>query len=327
MSKILVASFCFAGAELYCPDEGSWYGVDGKSTSWNGDGWTVNGGGGVHGKTSFNLLGGYVEFDVDNSGSKWGVNNNFYTISPDHAYTNYNDYCDGQGPDASSPLGIYCMEMDIYEANGAQNLATTWHNWFNHNGDCDQGGCGADANVGGRFHVKAEFGSDGWMHTYFNGNEINSFNPYPSDAARDNVKNTMSSVGVTFASTQWTGWVPGPGNVKGDLDNSQFSITNMRVSGSVVFGPEPPKCAPAPAPQPAPSPSPSPTPTEPCGCSWTQQYGCDDDDGSRCYVYCCKDDHCDCSWTQKWGCGNEDGTYCYSQCCSGLGSNGTEVAV
>merc|ERR1711957_912046 len=87
----------------------SWIGIGG-STSWNGAGWTVNGGGGVTGKSSFNLLGGYVEFDVDNSGSKWGVNNNFYTISPDHAYTNRNDYCDGQGPDASSPLGIYCME-------------------------------------------------------------------------------------------------------------------------------------------------------------------------------------------------------------------------
>merc|ERR1719329_170117 len=99
----------------------------------------VNGGGGVTGKTSFNLLGGYVEFDVDNSGSKWGVNNNFYTISPDHAYTNRNDYCDGQGPDASSPLGIYCMEMDIYEANGGQNLATTWHTWFNHDGAVTRG--------------------------------------------------------------------------------------------------------------------------------------------------------------------------------------------
>lgn len=218
----------------------------------------MNGGGGVHGKTSFNLLGGYVEFDVENSGSQWGVNNNFYTISPDHAYTNYNDYCDGQGPDASSPLGIYCMEMDIYEANGAQNLATTWHNWFNHDGGCDQGGCAAEKNLGGSFHVKAEFGTDGWMHTYFNDEEINAFNPYPSDAARDNVKNTMSSVGVAFASTQWTGWVPGPGEVEGDLDNSQFSIKNVRVSGSVVFGPEPPKCTgPAPAPAPTPNPSPS----------------------------------------------------------------------
>jgi len=243
MSKFLLASFCLAEAELYCPDQNSWLGFDGEGTSWDGDGWSIHGGGGVHGKMSFNLLGGYVEFDVDNSGSQWGVNNNFYTISPDHAYTNYNDYCDGQGPDASSPQGIYCMEMDIYEANGGQNLATTWHNWFNHNGGCDQGGCGANLDLGGKFHVKAEFGTDGWMHTYFNGEELNSFNPYPSSAARDNVMQTMESVGVAFASSQWTGWVPGPGNVDGDLGNSQFSITNVRVSGSVVFGPEPPKCS------------------------------------------------------------------------------------
>jgi len=278
MAKVFMAFLCLAGAELYCPDENSWIGIGG-STSWNGAGWTVNGGGGVTGKTSFNLLGGYVEFDVDNSGSKWGVNNNFYTISPDHAYTNRNDYCDGQGPDASSPLGIYCMEMDIYEANGAENLATTWHTWFNHNGGCDQGGCGAGVGVGGQFHVKAEFGTDGWMHTSFNGNEIGGFNPYPSDAARNSVRDTMDRVGVTFSSSQWTGWVPGPGNVDGDLDNSQFSIRNVRVSGSVVFGPEPPKCS-------GPAPTPSPTPSPSCDCSWAAS-GCGLDDGSVCYHECC----------------------------------------
>merc|ERR1711916_232680 len=73
-----------------------------------------------------------------------------------------------------------------------------------------------------------------------NGNEIGGFNPYPSDNSRDSVRDTMNSRGVVFSSSQWTGWVPGPGNVDGDLDNSVFSISNVRVSGSVVMGLGPP---------------------------------------------------------------------------------------
>merc|ERR1711865_1312545 len=114
-------------------------------------------------------------------------------------------YC----PDENSWIGI----GGSTSWNGAENLATTWHTWFNHNGGCDQGGCGAGVGVGGQFHVKAEFGVDGWMHTSFNGNEIGGFNPYPSDAARNSVRDTMNRAGVTFSSSQWTGWVPGPGNV------------------------------------------------------------------------------------------------------------------
>merc|ERR1712028_104706 len=134
--------------------------------------------------------------------------------------------------------------------------ATTWHTWFNHEGGCDQGGCGAGIDMGGQFHVKAEFGTDGWMHTYFNGNEIGGFNPYPSSSAADFVRDTMNSRGVVFSSSQWTGWVPGPGNVDGDVGNSRFSISNVRVSGSVVMGPEPPKCGGGPSPPPSP-PTPS----------------------------------------------------------------------
>merc|ERR1712125_299694 len=102
--------------------------------------------------------------------------------------------------------------------------------------------------------------------TYFNGNEIGGFNPYPSSNAASSVRDTMNSRGVVFSSSQWTGWVPGAGNVNGDVDNSVFSIKNVRVSGSVVMGPEPPTCT---GPSPTPSPSPTPGPTPPgCDCSW-----------------------------------------------------------
>merc|ERR1719487_1281255 len=70
----------------------------------------------------------------------------------------------------------------------------------------------------------------------------------------------MNSVGVVFSSSQWTGWVPGALNAgvnASGLANSQFSISNVQVSGSVVMGPEPPKCS-GPSPSPSPSPPPSP---------------------------------------------------------------------
>merc|ERR1719215_61975 len=130
----------------WCPREGDFF-FDGGA-SWNGNGWSVAGGGGVHGKQSFNLLGGYVEFDMDSSGATPGMNNNFYTISPDHQYNSHQDYCDGQGPHASSPTGTYCLEMDIIEANGNCFAAATWHTWPNRDGDCDMGGCSATASVG-----------------------------------------------------------------------------------------------------------------------------------------------------------------------------------
>jgi hypothetical protein len=239
-SSVLMAGFATSIAELYCPGPESFQ-FDGGA-SWTGNGWTVQAGGGAHGLTSFNMLGGYMEFDLDNSGSQWGVNNNLYTISPDHPYTSYDDYCDGQGPDASSPKGIYCMELDIWEGNGNQNGATTLHTWFNHDGDCDQGGCASEFSGGGSMHFRVNWDENGFMHTSINGQENSNFSPYPSQNAIDNMRDTMSKVGVVFVSTQWTGWVPGAGSVKGDLDNSRFSVSNLKVNGQVLMGPEPAKC-------------------------------------------------------------------------------------
>lgn len=190
------------------------------------------------------------------------------------------------------------MEMDIFEANGGFDLSTSWHTWFNWDGGCDRGGCVSHImNIGGQFHVRAEFGLDGGMHTYFNGTEIGRFRPSPSDNERNSVRDTMNSRGVVFSSSQWTVCEPGPGDVKGDLDNSQFSIRNVIVSGSVVMGPEPPKCTGFSSPSPLPSPSPSPTPSPPT---------------------------CDCS---SPGCGLDDGSFCFRQCCSNDLANSTEMSV
>merc|ERR1712125_148248 len=103
----------------------------------------------------------------------------------------------------------------------------------------------------------------------------------------------------------------------GDVDNSVFSIRNVRVSGSVVMGPEPPKCtgpSPSPSPTPSPTPSPSPGPTPPgpsCECGWAAD-GCGEDDGSLCFHQCCGSS-CDCSWAAS-GCGWDDGSPCFRTC-------------
>merc|ERR1711934_1108498 len=63
------------------------------------------------------------------------------------------------------------------------------------------------------------------------------------------------------------GWVPADfcGGGPGNLDGSQFQISNLRISGSVVQGPEPQKCSgPQPSPSPSPSPPPSPSPGGTC---------------------------------------------------------------
>merc|ERR1719414_413401 len=77
----------------YCPTQES-FGSDGGA-SFHGNGWTIHGGGSVHSKVTWNLNGGYIEFDMDTSGAQAGVNTNLYTTSP-QVVTGTND-CDIQG--------------------------------------------------------------------------------------------------------------------------------------------------------------------------------------------------------------------------------------
>merc|ERR1711943_171586 len=74
-------------------------------------------------------------------------------------------------------------------------------------------------------------------------------------------QDVMSQYGAVIYSSQWTGWAPGSCGGDGNLDASSFSVSNLRITGTVVQGPEPRKCSPAPSP-PTPSPVP-PTPSPP----------------------------------------------------------------
>merc|ERR1712087_466006 len=90
----------------YCP-RGSDFNIDYGSPQLNSNGWTVHGGGRVGSKASFNLAGGFMEFDMDLSGAHGGVNNNAYITFPSRV----GSYCDSGGTGG-------CAELDFIENNG-----------------------------------------------------------------------------------------------------------------------------------------------------------------------------------------------------------------
>merc|ERR1719367_2599980 len=135
-------------------------------------GWTVRGEARIHSKAAFNLLGGFVEFDLDTTGAHTGVNNNLYTISPHvgpGGYQEMGQYCDGAVTRSlrsrnASANNYWCMEMDIYEANGNCGSATTVHTVQGHGGGCDAGGCQVTTHFPSQtFKVHADFHEDGTM--------------------------------------------------------------------------------------------------------------------------------------------------------------------
>jgi len=220
------------GGNLYCPNQNDF--TSGGNVEWKGNGWRMTGPGGVHGKQTFNLNGGYVEFTMDTSGAHGGINNNLYTSSPDPSY--FPAYCDIQ-PNGSPQ----CMEMDIIENNGNCMAQSTWHTWPNRNGGCDESGCAGKAPIGGVFDVKASFSTDGWMSVVIKGQNID-FSPYPSDSAKSYVQKIMNDFGGQIHSTQWQGWVPSGNCGSGDLRSSVFEVSNLRIMGTIVQGPEATRC-------------------------------------------------------------------------------------
>jgi hypothetical protein len=232
----------FLGASqgvLYCPESGNF--LYSENVQWNGDGYSMYGPGYVGGKTPYNLLGGYVSWTMDTSQSQSGVNTNLYTISPQNGVES-SGYCDIQENGSSQ-----CLEMDMIEANGNCEMASTWHTFGNSNGNCDEGGCATLTSISGKFTMKATFSEDGWMTTEMNGVMLGDPSPYPSAEAKSVVVDTMDSIGAALWSSQWEGWVPDDGRgcpgYGGGVDYSQFTISDLVVSGHVVQGPNPTKCS------------------------------------------------------------------------------------
>ena len=142
---LLVMALLLKGinGELYCPGNA----VDmndesGDNVEFVNGGWTMSGGARVSSKTSFNLLGGYIEFDMDVSKVSPEVNTNFYTTSPAEPNCGSECYCDIQRSSSGNPS---CMELDLLENNGRCLLATTLHTFATdgqpNNQNCDRWGC------------------------------------------------------------------------------------------------------------------------------------------------------------------------------------------
>ena len=230
---------------VYCPSANDLIVAYGSANLYDG-GWYIQGGGAAATKTAFNLLNGYVEYDIDFSGTNTGVNANIYTISPKYIPSSgfsQNNYCDGAKSGSQ-----WCTEVDWVETNGNCGGATTLHTREGTGNDgCTAWGCKAEYYYGGRasFHMRIEFNGDGTWTTIHDGKTIGPYDLSPSPQSYDwqVLTNAYNSEGAVIYSSQWTGWVPLDScGTSGDLGSSHFSVKNLRISGSVVQGPVPRLC-------------------------------------------------------------------------------------
>lgn len=222
-------------------------------------------------KAAFNMLGGFIDFDMDLSGAHPNVNQNVYTSSLNGPNCGKDCYCD-------APNGG-CMELDFIEANGNCAYASTWHTTMVGGQNCDVGGCQHVGAMGNNAHVHVDFSTDGWMTIRVNDEVLDGrkMNPTPGPQDASALASTMRSKGAVLESSQWTGWVPGNCGGDGNLAASVFKVSNLKVQGTVVQGPEPKLCngpAPTPAPDsPTPSPPVAPTPAPPTTLTPVERYG------------------------------------------------------
>jgi len=232
---------------MYCPSAGDLVAAYGNPSIVDG-GWSILGGGAAATKASFNLLGGSVEYDIDVSNANQGVNANIYTISPSNinswfGFTQAN-FCDG-----SKTGSDWCVEVDWIESNGNCGGQTTLHTVP---GPGEQGctawGCETQYQYYGSssFHMKVTFGADdGKWTTIRNGQVIrpSSLSPVPLPSDVSTMMKYYATYGAVIYSSQWVGWVPVAAcGQSGDLSTSSFTISNLRINGTVVQGPTPTLC-------------------------------------------------------------------------------------
>jgi len=231
-------------SNLYCPSSSDLIAGYG-SPQIHDQGWQVNGGGAVATKSAYNLLGGYVEYDIDFSRVHPGVNANIYTISPKFGNSSFDPatYCDGAATGAK-----WCPEVDWVESNGNCGGQTTLHTVAGPGSvGCTAWGCSASYHYGGKssYHMRIEYGSDGTWTTIRDGQTISpsSLSPVPGANDWSVLTAHYSNYGAVIYSSQWVGWVPVPDcGSSGDLNSSSYSVSNLQICGKVVQGPSPRTC-------------------------------------------------------------------------------------
>jgi len=237
-------------SSLYCPSKDDLTVAYGSGVTLMDGGWKIHGGSGAATKAAFDLRGGYVEFTYDVSKVGRGVNTNIYTISPTIKPSGFNkgtDYCDGA--DNPSP---WCMEDDWVESNCNCGGATTLHTVPGPGQFCGSWGCRSEYHYNGVTSDKwrVEYDENGHMTVKRGSQTISpsSLSPGAKDSDWEVVKTTMASKGVVLYSSQWGNWVPvdscGPATKEPSpiVDNSEFTISNLKISGRVAQGPEPKRC-------------------------------------------------------------------------------------
>jgi len=220
----------------YCPRGTSDFFVDytDGGIHWTSSGWSITGGSRVSSKAAFNVLGGYIAFDIDLSGAHQGVNQNLYVSSLHKQNCGGACYCD-------APTG--CMELDFIEANGNCAYQSTWHTTNVGGQNCDNGGCAGVGKAKDKLHVHVDFSPNGWMRIQVGNDKWTHDKIHPTPADRDAaaIAATMKKQGVVLESSQWKGWVPGQCG-DGSVAGSTFKISNLKVYGKVVNGPHPHGC-------------------------------------------------------------------------------------
>jgi len=233
----------------YCPSAQDLVVAYGNGVVLQDQGWTVSGDGGAATKAAYNLNGGYVEYDIDVSGATAGTIPNVYSIAPSglgaEGFVKDRDYCDG----ADQHEYPWCVEVDWIESNGACGGATTVHTIPGTGpGSCNAWGCRTEYhNDAPKFHMRIDYDDAGHMTVSRDGQPIAAMDPAPQDSDYDAIKKMHDSSGAVIYSSIWTGsWVPGPtdcGTGPAELAGSTFTVSNLKIHGSVVQGPEPQRCS------------------------------------------------------------------------------------
>lgn len=294
---LLLTLWCVAAAPTYCPAANDLVVAYGNARLVN-QGWINSGGGGAATKAAFNLLGGSVEFDIDFTKTQTGVNGNIYTISPKSISANgfsQSAYCDG----AKTQPDKWCVEIDWIESNGNCGGAITLHTIIGPGNGCTAWGCREHFMYNGKaaYHVKIEYDEVGRITMYRDNEVIAPSDIKPAPLASDWAKlvEQYTQYGAVIYSSLWQGWVPleKTCNGYGSLPASSFTVSNLRITGTVVQGPIPTLCNTAPVPAPtqsptvrptqSPVPRPAPAPQIACAKKW-QQCGGEGFKGPNCCI-------------------------------------------
>ena len=252
----------------YCPSARdlvvaytSWRDPSSSPPTLHDQGWSFRGGGGVATKSAFNLLGGWVEYDLDFSGTLAGVNANIYSISPKFHGSEFNksrDYCDG----GSKPGPGYCLEVDWIESNGHCGGASALHTVPGRNASrepigCNAGGCRQEYLYdSSTVHMRVEYDDAGrWTQAVENRTiRPDEWVPRPNASDWAMIRESYEQRGAVIYSSHWMGWSPCPSpcgcnncslnesNCSSILARSAFSVRNLQIYGAVTQGPTPTLC-------------------------------------------------------------------------------------